>query len=64
MLDYQFERTERLLADKTKDGLLIYASEITLQLYMAESSEHIRELYTLSYSQHSSSEVIYKKITI
>ncbi|MBO7250986.1 MAG: TetR/AcrR family transcriptional regulator [Clostridia bacterium] len=64
VLDYQFERTERLLADKTKDGLLIYASEITLQLYMAESSEHIRELYTLSYSQHSSSEVIYEKITM
>ncbi len=64
VIDYQFEITEQLFENKTRDGLLVYASEITLQLYMAESSEHIRELYTLSYSQHSSSEIIYEKITM
>ena len=53
-----------MLEDKKSSGLLLYASEITLQLYMAESSEHIRELYTLSYSQQSSSEVVYGKITM
>ena len=30
---------------------------------MAESGEHIRELYTLSYSQQASSDIIYNKIT-
>ena len=31
---------------------------------MAESSEHIRELYSLSYSQAASSDIIYNKITV
>ncbi len=63
VLDGQFEYTERLLADKTDDKILFYAVETTLQLYMAESSEHIRELYSLSYSQSASSDIIYNKIT-
>jgi len=63
VLDSQFEFTERLLADKTDDKILFYAVETTLQLYMAESGEHIRELYTLSYSQQASSDIIYNKIT-
>lgn len=31
---------------------------------MAESSEHMRELYSLSYSQGASSNIIYEKITL
>ena len=64
VLDGQFESTARLLAGKTEDKILFYAAETTLQLYMAESSEHIRELYTLSYSQSASSNIIYEKITV
>ncbi len=64
VLDGQFEYTERLLAGKTDDKILFYAAETTLQLYMAESSEHIRELYSLSYSQSASSDIIYNKITL
>jgi len=63
VLDGQFEFTEKLLEGKTDDKILFYAVETTLQLYMAESSEHIRELYSLSYSQSASSDIIYNKIT-
>lgn len=34
----------------TNDKLLIYAAEKVLQLHLAESSEQIRELYTMVYS--------------
>lgn len=63
VLDGQFEFTEKLLEGKTNDKILFYAAETTLQLYMAESSEHIRELYSLSYSLEASSDIIYTKIT-
>lgn len=63
VLDGQFEFTEKLLDGKTDDKILFYAVETTLQLYMAESSEHIRELYSLSYSLEASSDIIYTKIT-
>ncbi len=63
VLDGQFEFTEKLLDGKTEDKILFYATETTLQLYMAESSEHIRELYSLSYSLEASSDIIYTKIT-
>ena len=64
VLEGQFEATEKLLAGKTEDKILFYAAETSLQLYMAESSEHIRELYSLSYSQEASSNTIYNKITL
>ena len=63
VLDGQFEFTERLLEGKTDDKILFYATETVLQLHMAESSEHIRELYSLSYSLEASSDIIYTKIT-
>lgn len=63
VLDGQFEFTEKMLAGKTNDKILFYAAETTLQLYMAESSEHIRELYSLAYSQSASTDIIYNKIT-
>lgn len=63
VLDSQFEFTERLLDGKTDDKILFYAVETVLQLHMAESSEHIRELYSLSYSQKAASDIIYNKIT-
>ena len=64
VLDCQFETTTKLLQDKTDDKILFYAAETTLQLYLAESSEHMRELYSLSYSQSASSNIIYEKITL
>jgi AcrR family transcriptional regulator len=64
VLDGQFEATTNLLQGKTEDKLLFYAVETVLQLHLAESSENMRELYSLSYSQHASSNIVYEKITL
>ncbi|MBE6548196.1 MAG: TetR/AcrR family transcriptional regulator [Ruminococcaceae bacterium] len=63
VLEGQFEATHRLLDSITDDKILFYAAETTLQLYMAESSEHIREMYSVSYSLPHSSQIIYRTIT-
>ena len=63
VLEGQFAATENLLDGVTDDKILLYAAETTLQLHMAESSEHVRELYAVAYSLPNSSEVIYHKIT-
>ncbi len=63
VLNGQFEFTEKLLNGKTNDKILFYAAETTLQLYMAESNEHVRKLYNVAYSLPNSSEIIYHTIT-
>lgn len=62
VLDGQFKATTEFLKDKTDDKLLFYAAETTLQLYMAESSEHMREMYNVAYSLPNSSNIIYHTI--
>lgn len=63
VLDAQMSAVRTLLDGKTEDRLLIYATERTLQLYMAESSEHMREMYTVTYSLPNSAQIVYRKIT-
>ena len=63
VLEGQFEATSKLLAGRTDDKILFYAAETTLQLYMAESHEHIREMYSVSYSLPETSRIIYNTIT-
>ena len=63
VLEFQFKETEKILKDITNDKLYFYAFETTLQLHMAESMEHIREMYIVSYSLPHSSKIIYKTIT-
>lgn len=63
VLEGQFTATDRLLKDITDDKILFYAAETTLQLHMAESSEHIRELYSVAYSLPNSTEIIQHTIT-
>ena len=63
VLEGQFAATERFLNGATDDPVIFYAAETTLQLYMAESSEHIRDLYTAAYSMPESSALIMKSIT-
>lgn len=63
VLEGQFDFAEKLLQGKTDDKILFYATETTLQLYMAESNEHVRKLYNVAYSLPNSSEIIYHKIT-
>lgn len=61
-LEGQFAATERFLKGVTDDPLLFYAAETTLQLYMAESSEQIRDLYAAAYSMPESSALIMRNI--
>ena len=63
VLECQFDATEKLLSGITDDKILFYAAETTLQLYMAESHEHIREMYSVSYSLSETSKIIYDTIT-
>lgn len=63
VLEGQFQAAEQLVAGQTDDKLLIWAVETTLQLYIAESNEHIRELYMASYSLPSTSELIQRTIS-
>ena len=63
VLEGQFEATTRFMNDNLSDKILFYAAETTLQLHMAESSEHIRELYTTAYSLPKSSTIIYDTLT-
>lgn len=63
VLEFQFEEIRRLLEGKTDDRILFYAAETTLQLHLAESSEHMREMYNVAYSMPQSSNVIFHTIT-
>ena len=63
VLEGQFQATAKMLNGITDDKILFYAAETTLQLYMAESSEYIRELYGAAYSLPKSTEYIQKTIT-
>ncbi|MBQ7356803.1 MAG: TetR/AcrR family transcriptional regulator [Clostridia bacterium] len=63
VFEYQFETAEKLLEGITDDKILLYAVETTLQLYMAESHEHIREMYSVSYSLPETSRIVYGTVT-
>ncbi len=63
VLEGQFKTTESLLKDKTEDKILFYAAETTLQLHMAESSEHIRDIYKAAYSLSATTDIIQQTIT-
>lgn len=63
VLEGQFKATADLLKDKTEDKILFYAAETTLQLYITESSEHIRDLYSSAYSLPTTTTLIQDTIT-
>lgn len=63
VLDGQFQAAGKLLDGVTEDKILLYAAETTMQLYMAESGENIRNLYESAYSLPKSAEIIRKMIT-
>ena len=64
VLECQFETSEKVLLNITNKKLFIYAFETVLQLYIAESLEHIREMYMVSYSLPHSLQKVHKTITI
>lgn len=63
VLEGQFSAMSQFLKGKTDDKILFYAAETTLQLHIAESSEHIREMYNVAYSLPNSANIIYHTIT-
>lgn len=63
VLEGQFRTTHEKIDTITKDPILFYAAETTLQLYMAESSENIRNMYAAAYSLPETSAIIQKAIT-
>lgn len=63
VLEKQFSMATEMLKGKTEDKMLYYAVETTLQLYITESSEHIRELYVVAYSLPRTTEIIQHTIT-
>ena len=63
VLEGQFKATANLLKDQTDDKVLFYAAETTLQLHMAESSEHIRDIYKAAYSLPNTTQIIQNTIT-
>ena len=63
VIEHQFNISKDFLKDKTDDKLLFYVFESVLQLYVAESKEHIREMYAVSYSLPATSHKIYDFIT-
>ncbi len=64
VLEGQFSATAKMLEGKTDDKILFYAAETTLQLYLAESGEHIRDLYNCAYSLPKSMDIIQQTITV
>lgn len=63
VLEGQFAAAKELVKDKSDDTILFYAVETTLQLHMAESSEHIRDIYNAAYSLPKTTENIQNTIT-
>ena len=62
VLEGQFSAAQEMLSDITDDPVLYYAAETALQLYMAESDEAIRNLYSAAYSMPQSSELIRRQV--
>ena len=63
VLQAQFEKTDMFLSGTNYDKIQMYAAETTLQLWMAEADENIRELYIVAYSLQNTSEIIQEMIT-
>lgn len=63
VLEEQFRMTESQLTSVTDDPIFFYATETTMQLYMAESRESVRELYLTAYSLPKTMDIIQQMIT-
>lgn len=63
VLKAQFNSATKMLTGVTDDKILYYAAETTLQLYIVESSEYIRDLYCTAYSLPTTTSIIQDTIT-
>lgn len=62
VLDRQFTATKQLMSGVTDDLVLYYAAETTMQLYMSESDESVRNLYSTAYFLPESAELIHRSV--
>lgn len=63
VLEGQFSTSEKLLAGKTEDKLLLYAAETALQLHIVELNENLRDVYSSAYSLPKTSALIQQRVT-
>ncbi len=63
VLNRQFDKASEMVKDFPEDKILFYAVETTLQLYLTESGENIRDLYATAYSLKKTTELIQSTIT-
>lgn len=63
VLEAQFEYASRLVANETDNLIFLYVTETVLQLYLAETNEHMREMYNVSYSLPSSTKKVHNTVT-
>lgn len=63
VLHRQFEVASELVKDFPEDKILYYAAETTLQLYLTETGENIRDLYATAYSSKKTTELIQSTLT-
>lgn len=61
MFESQFCKARQLVADE-KDVVLLYGVETSVQMYITELSEPLREMYVAAYSLPSTSEYIMRKM--
>ncbi len=62
MLQQQFSVSEKLLAGKTDDKILLYAAETVLQLHIVEMNENLRDVYSAAYSLPKTSALIQQTV--
>ncbi len=63
VLDQQFSVSEKLVAGRTDDKILLYAAETVLQLYIVELNENLKDVYYNAYSLPKTSALIQEKVT-
>lgn len=63
VLEEQFKAAAKYIKGTTDDKILFYAAETALQLHIAESSEHMRDLYSAAYSMPDTTDIIQHTIT-
>ncbi|MCD7722599.1 MAG: TetR/AcrR family transcriptional regulator [Clostridiales bacterium] len=63
VLEQQFAVSEKLIAGRTDDKILLYAAETVLQLYIVELNDNLRDVYYNAYSLPKTSALIQQTVT-
>ncbi|MCD7738580.1 MAG: TetR/AcrR family transcriptional regulator [Lachnospiraceae bacterium] len=63
VLNQQFTASEKLIAGRADDKILLYAAETVLQLYIVEMDENLRDVYYNAYSLPKTSALIQQMVT-